>query len=144
MTIDWNQFTPFQSLLGGALIGLAAGFLLLFNGRIAGVSGIVAGLIKPTPAEWKWRLAFVLGLIAAPWMYQLVTALPLSTVDADWKSLILAGVLVGVGTRYGSGCTSGHGVCGLARISARSLAATLTFMASGFVSVYVIRHLLGA
>ena len=144
MTIDWNQFTPFQSLLGGALIGLAAAFLLLFNGRIAGVSGIVAGLIKPTPAEWKWRLAFVLGLIAAPWMYQLVTALPLSTVDADWKSLILAGVLVGVGTRYGSGCTSGHGVCGLARISPRSLAATLAFMASGFVSVYVIRHLLGA
>jgi len=144
MTIDWNQFTPFQSLLGGALIGLAAAFLLLCNGRIAGVSGIVAGLIKPTPAEWKWRLAFVLGLIAAPWMYQLVTALPLSTVDADWKSLILAGLLVGVGTRYGSGCTSGHGVCGLARISPRSLAATLAFMTSGFVSVYVIRHLLGA
>ena len=144
MTIDWNQFTPFQSLLGGALIGLAAAFLLLFNGRIAGVSGIVAGLIKPTPAEWKWRLAFVLGLIAAPWMYQLVTALPASTVDADWKSLILAGVLVGIGTRYGSGCTSGHGVCGLARLSPRSLAATLSFMASGFVSVYVIRHLLGA
>ena len=144
MAIDWNQFTPFQSLLGGALIGLAAAFLLLFNGRIAGVSGIVAGLIKPTPAEWKWRLAFVLGLIAAPWMYQLVTALPLSTVDADWKSLILAGLLVGVGTRYGSGCTSGHGVCGLARISPRSLAATLAFMLSGFVSVYVIRHLLGA
>jgi uncharacterized protein len=144
MAIDWNQFTPFQSLLGGALIGLAAAFLLLFNGRIAGVSGIVAGLIKPTPAEWKWRLAFVLGLISAPWMYQRVAALPLSTVDADWKSLILAGLLVGVGTRYGSGCTSGHGVCGLARISPRSLAATLAFMLSGFVSVYVIRHLLGA
>ena len=144
MAIDWNQFTPFQSLLGGALIGLAAAFLLLFNGRIAGVSGIVSGLIKPTPAEWKWRLAFVLGLILAPWMYQFVTALPPSTVDADWKSLILAGVLVGVGTRYGSGCTSGHGVCGLARISPRSLAATLVFMLSGFVSVYVIRHLLGA
>ena len=144
MAIDWNQFTPFQSLLGGALIGLAAAFLLLFNGRIAGVSGIVSGLIKQTPAEWKWRLAFVLGLISAPWMYQLVTALPLSTVDADWKSLILAGLLVGVGTRYGSGCTSGHGVCGLARISPRSLAATLAFMLSGFVSVYLIRHLLGA
>ncbi|MEI7431540.1 MAG: YeeE/YedE family protein, partial [Betaproteobacteria bacterium] len=138
MNLDWNQFTPLQSLLGGALIGLAAALMILFNGRVAGISGIVSGLLKPTPAEWKWRLAFVFGLIAAPWVYQLVAVLPASTVDADWPALILAGLLVGVGTRYGSGCTSGHGVCGLARLSPRSLMATLTFMLAGVVTVYLI------
>ncbi len=141
MNLDWNQFTPLQSLFGGALIGLSAALKILLNGRVAGISGIVSGLLKPTPAEWKWRLAFVLGLIAAPWGYQLVAVLPTSTVDAEWPALIVAGLLVGVGTRYGSGCTSGHGVCGLARLSPRSLMATLTFMAAGVVTVYLIRHL---
>ncbi|MBV5337063.1 MAG: YeeE/YedE family protein [Deltaproteobacteria bacterium] len=144
MNLDWNQFTPLQSLLGGALIGLAAALKILFNGRVAGISGIVSGLLKPTPAEWKWRLAFVFGLIAAPWAYQRVAVLPASNVEADWPMLIVAGLLVGIGTRYGSGCTSGHGVCGLARLSPRSLMATLTFMLAGIVTVYLIRHLLGA
>jgi uncharacterized membrane protein YedE/YeeE len=143
MTIDWIHLTPVSSLLGGALIGLAAALLMLFNGRIAGISGIVSGLLRPSRGEWAWRLAFVLGLLASPWLYQCVAALPESTVEADWPALLLAGLLVGVGTRYGSGCTSGHGVCGLARLSPRSLAATLAFMASGFVTVYVVRHLLG-
>jgi uncharacterized membrane protein YedE/YeeE len=143
MTIDWIHLTPVSSLLGGALIGLAAALLMLFNGRIAGISGIVSGLLRPTRNEWAWRLAFVLGIVASPWIYQCLAALPESTLDAGWPALVLAGLLVGVGTRYGSGCTSGHGVCGLARLSPRSLAATLAFMASGLVTVYVVRHLLG-
>jgi uncharacterized membrane protein YedE/YeeE len=143
MTIDWIHLTPVSSLLGGALIGLAAALLMLFNGRIAGISGIVSGLLRPTRNEWAWRLAFVLGIVASPWIYQCVAALPASTLDADWPALVFAGLLVGVGTRYGSGCTSGHGVCGLARLSPRSLAATLAFMLSGFVTVFVVRHLLG-
>ena len=143
MTIDWAHLTPVASLLGGALIGLAAALLMLFNGRIAGISGIVAGLLRPVRSEWAWRLAFVLGIIASPWLYQCIATLPATTLDADWPTLVLAGLLVGVGTRYGSGCTSGHGVCGLARLSPRSLAATLAFMLSGFVTVFVVRHLLG-
>jgi len=143
MTIDWIHLSPVSSLLGGALIGLAAALLILFNGRIAGISGIVAGLLRPVRSEWAWRLAFVLGIIASPWLYQCISALPATTLDADWPTLVLAGLLVGVGTRYGSGCTSGHGVCGLARLSPRSLAATLAFMLSGFVTVFVVRHLLG-
>jgi uncharacterized protein len=141
MTIDWNAFTPWPALIGGMLIGLAAAMFALLNGRIAGISGILGGLVKPTRGDIKWRLAFIGGLIVAPWAYRLFSALPTVQIDAGYVALAVAGLLVGVGTRYGSGCTSGHGVCGLSRLSLRSLAATLTFMGAGFVTVFVLRHL---
>ncbi len=144
MTIAWNSFTPYAALLGGALIGLAAAMLMLFSGRIAGISGIVGGLFRPSDGQRGWRIAFMMGLVISPLAYQLFTALPESSVDASWPVLVIAGLLVGFGTRYGSGCTSGHGVCGLSRLSPRSLAASLLFMAAGFATVYVLRHLLGA
>ena len=141
MTIDWNSFTPWPALAGGALIGLAAALLLLLNGRVAGISGVLGGLLKPVKGDIAWRAAFVLGLVGAPLAYLLFARLPVPRIDAEYAALIAAGLLVGVGTRYGSGCTSGHGVCGLARLSPRSLAATACFMASGFATVFVIRHL---
>lgn len=142
MLIDWNDFTPWASLAGGALIGLAAALLLLCNGRIAGVSGIVGGLIKPRLHDASWRIAFVGGLIVAPLIWQLFSQLPTIQINADYGLLIIAGLLVGIGTRYGAGCTSGHGVCGISRLSPRAIIATLTFMAAGFATVYVARHLL--
>ena len=141
MTIDWNSFTPWPALAGGALIGLAAALLLLLNGRVAGISGVLGGLLKPVKGDIAWRAAFVLGLVGAPLAYLLFARLPAPRIDAEYAALIAAGLLVGVGTRYGSGCTSGHGVCGLARLSPRSLVATACFMASGFATVFVIRHL---
>jgi uncharacterized membrane protein YedE/YeeE len=144
VTIDWNAFTPWAALAGGALIGLAATLLVLLNGRIAGISGILGGLLRPASGDVAWRAAFVGGLVAAPLLYGLVTALPPAVIDAGYPMLIAAGVIVGVGTRYGSGCTSGHGVCGLSRLSPRSLAATLAFMGAGFATVFVVRHVLGA
>ncbi|GHD68598.1 YeeE/YedE family protein [Jeongeupia chitinilytica] len=143
MTIDWSAFTPWSALIGGALIGVAASLLALGNGRIAGISGIVGGLLAPQRGETAWRLAFVGGLLAAPWAYRLVAAMPRLQFDSSWGVLIVAGLLVGFGTRLGSGCTSGHGVCGLSRLSPRSLAATLAFMAAGFATVFVVRHLIG-
>jgi uncharacterized membrane protein YedE/YeeE len=143
MTIDWNAFTPWASLAGGALVGLAAAMFLLLNGRIAGISGIVGGLLAPMRGDIAWRVAFVIGMVAAPTVWLLFTALPAAQIDADYPVLIIAGLLVGVGTRYGSGCTSGHGVCGLSRLSLRSLGATLAFMTAGFVTVFVVRHLIG-
>ena len=144
MTIDWMHFTPLTALCGGLLIGLAASVLLLFNGRIAGISGIVGGLLQRGKAgDLVWRVAFVLGLLLAPALYRLFAALPETRIDASWQMLIVAGVLVGFGSRLGSGCTSGHGVCGLSRLSPRSLLATATFMGTGFATVYVVRHLLG-
>lgn len=140
MTIDWLNFTPWSSLAGGILIGLAAAALLLLLGRIAGISGIVGGLLQPSKGDTGWRLAFVLGLLAAPTVYTLFQPLPEIEVSTDLPVLLAAGLLVGVGTRYGSGCTSGHGVCGLSRLSPRSLAATLVFMAAGFATVYMVRH----
>lgn len=140
--IDWNHFTPWSSLAGGALIGLAAALFLLLNGRIAGISGVLGGLLKPVRGDIAWRAAFILGLVGAPLVYGLFAGLPVPQIDADYAALIAAGLLVGVGTRYGSGCTSGHGVCGVARLSPRSLVATACFMAAGFASVLVIRHLL--
>ncbi|MFZ6842985.1 YeeE/YedE family protein [Undibacterium sp. RuTC16W] len=140
MTIAWQVFTPWTALIGGALIGLAVALLISFNGRIAGISGIVAGLLQPARGEWQWRAAFVAGLIMAPLLFRLFVALPVATIDADWLTVVIAGLLVGVGTRYGSGCTSGHGVCGLSCFSLRSLVATMTFMGSGFVVVYLVRH----
>ena len=139
MNIDWTHFTPWPSFAGGILIGLAAALLLLFNGRIAGISGIVGGLLRPARGDLAWRFAFVAGLVIAPLAYGLARALPAVTVEADLPTLVLAGLLVGVGTRYGAGCTSGHGVCGLSRGSPRSLAATLAFMLAGFATVFLAR-----
>lgn len=142
MTIAWTEFTPWTALIGGSLIGLAATGLLLLNGRIAGISGILAGCLRPVRGDTLWRLAFLVGLMATPALWLLFSTLPPIQIDADYPTLVFAGLLVGLGTRYGSGCTSGHGVCGLSRLSPRSLAATLTFMAAGFATVYLIRHLL--
>ncbi len=142
ITIDWPNFTPWTALAGGALIGLAASLLILLNGRIAGISGILGGLLRPAPGEIAWRAAFLIGLVASPWLYALAAPLPAVRIEAPEGLLIAAGLLVGLGTRYGAGCTSGHGVCGLSRLSPRSLAATLGFMAAGFATVYVLRHLI--
>ena len=125
------------------LIGLAAALFVLLNGRIAGISGVIGGLLKPVKDDVAWRAVFVLGLVSAPWVYALFAALPQPRIDASFGALVIAGLLVGVGTRYGSGCTSGHGVCGLARLSLRSLVATVAFMTAGFATVFVTRHLLG-
>lgn len=142
MTIDWNHFTPLSSLAGGVLIGVAAALLALCNGRIAGISGIVGGLLRPQRGDLGWRAAFVIGLILAPLLYRVLTPLPEIRIEAGSGLIILAGLLVGVGTRYGAGCTSGHGICGLSRRSPRSIVATLSFMAAGFATVFVMRHLL--
>ena len=142
MTIDWNAFTPASALAGGALIGLAAALLWLLNGRIAGISGVLGGLLKPVRGDIAWRVAFVLGIMAAPLVYALIATPVTPQIDASFPVLIVAGLLVGVGTRYGSGCTSGHGVCGVSRLSPRSLVATASFMAAGFVTVWLIRHVL--
>ena len=143
MTIDWTHFTPWTSLAGGLLIGLATAMLLLLSGRIAGISGIVGGLLRPAKGDVAWRVAFVAGLLAAPLVFSMAAPLPQVRIDAGTATLIAAGLLVGVGTRYGSGCTSGHGVSGLSRGSPRSIVATASFMAAGFLTVFVVRHLLG-
>lgn len=142
MTIDWNAFTPWWALAGGVLIGISAAMFVLLNGRIAGISGILGGLLKREPGDAGWRIAFLLGLVVAPAAYALFATLPARTIEASDGALVLAGLLVGVGTRYGGGCTSGHGVCGLSRLSLRSLVATLVFMGAGFATVFVTRHLL--
>lgn len=143
MNIDWNVFTPWASLGGGALIGVAAAMFVLLNGRIAGVSGVLGSLLKPVKGDIAWRVAFIAGLVLAPLLYLLLAEWPAAQIDASFGALVLAGLLVGVGTRYGGGCTSGHGVCGLSRLSPRSAVATLVFMAAGFATVFVMRHLLG-
>ena len=140
MTIDWNSFTPFSSLAGGALIGLATALLVLWLGRIAGISGIVGSLLSVPRGESAWRLAFLAGLIAAPVLYGVFSHRPALRMDAGPGTLIVSGLLVGLGTRYASGCTSGHGVCGLSLGSLRSLVATLAFMGAGFATVFVVRH----
>jgi uncharacterized protein len=142
MSIAWNAFTPVSALLGGALIGAAAAAFAILNGRIAGISGILGGLLRPERGDIAWRAAFVAGLVAAPFAYGTLTALPEIRVDAGYAVLVAAGFLVGIGTRYGSGCTSGHGVCGISRLSPRSIVATLAFMAAGFATVFVARHLI--
>lgn len=143
MMIDWNNFTPWPSLAGGLMIGIATALFLVFNGRIAGISGIVGGLLTPARGDIAWRLAFVGGLVLSPLVFSSIAPLPQVHIDASYPVLILAGLLVGIGTRYGSGCTSGHGVCGLSRRSPRSMVATVAFMSAGFVTVYVVRHLVG-
>jgi uncharacterized protein len=142
MTIDWTHFTPGSALAGGILIGLAAAWLILANGRILGASGLLGGLIPPRAGEWRWRAEAILGLIAAPFVARLLFAPATPVIEANAVTLIAGGLLVGFGTRLANGCTSGHGVCGLARLSPRSLAATATFMAAGFATVFLVRHAL--
>lgn len=145
MTIDWNHFTPWTSLAGGLLIGLAAVMLMAVRGRIAGISGIVAGLLQfsNVPAgHFAWRLVFLAGVLASGAAATLLFAPPEVRISVDDGMIVMAGLLVGFGTRMGSGCTSGHGVCGLGRLSIRSLVATLAFMASGFITAGVVLHLL--
>ena len=142
MLIDWTHFTPWAALAGGVLLGLASALFVLLNGRVLGISGIVGGLLRPRAGDMGWRLAFVLGMLVAPGLYWLVVGPTQPRIDATWGMVVMAGLLVGVGTRYGSGCTSGHGVCGLSRMSPRSLVATLAFMGAGFVTVFLIRHAL--
>ena len=144
MSIAWNAFTPASALIGGAIIGAAAALFAVLNGRIAGISGILGGLMRPQAGDVSWRIAFVAGLVAAPLTWGLVAALPEIRVDASVPTLAAAGLLVGAGTRYGGGCTSGHGVCGVSRLSPRSIVATLSFMAAGFATVFVARHLIGS
>lgn len=140
-----TEFTPGQSLAGGLLIGLAAVLLMALNGRIAGVTGILSMLLPPAMAtDWAWRIAFLGGMVASPLFYMLATGgLPALQVGTPAPLLLASGVIVGVGVIYGSGCTSGHGVCGLARLSPRSIAAVLTFMATAVATVFVVRHILG-
>lgn len=141
MTLNWTAFTPASALAGGALIGLAAALLILLGGRIAGISGILGGLLRRVPGERAWRAAFIGGLVVSPWMYAALAAPLARRIEAGWPTLLAAGLIVGIGTRYGAGCTSGHGVCGLSRLSWRSAVATATFMAAGFATVFVARHL---
>jgi uncharacterized membrane protein YedE/YeeE len=145
MNLDWAHFTPLPSLIGGIMLGLASAVFILVNGRILGISGIVGGLLPPKAGDTSWRIAFVLGMVAAPSVFHaLVPAEYISPprVDAtDWM-VVAAGLMVGIGTRYASGCTSGHGVCGLSRLSPRSLIATASFMGAGFAIVYIVRHVI--
>jgi len=146
VTIDWVNFTPWLSLAGGLLIGLATLMLMYFKGRVAGISGVIGSLmqVKNTPpGHFSWRIAFVLGLVLSSAIYGLFAVMPASEINASYGLIVLAGLLVGFGTRMGSGCTSGHAVCGLSRLSVRSIAATFSFMASGFVTAYIVFHVLG-
>ena len=142
MTIDWASFTPASAAVGGLLVGLGSVMLLLLNGRVAGVSGIVGGLFRPSRAELPWRIAFIAGLVLSPILYAAVTRFPDIVIAASYPTLIAGGLLVGFGTRLGSGCTSGHGICGVSRLSMRSIVAVLCFCLAGFATVFVVRHVL--
>ncbi len=144
MNLDWANFTPWSSLTGGIVLGIASALFILINGRILGISGILGGLLPPKIGDTTWRIAFLLGMFAAPTVFHAVVPAEYITaprIEATEWMIVVAGLLVGVGTRYASGCTSGHGVCGLSRLSPRSLVATASFMSAGFVTVYVVRHL---
>jgi uncharacterized membrane protein YedE/YeeE len=143
MSIDWINFTPWASLGGGALIGLSVGVFVLANGRVAGISGLLGSVMRFGSEGWSEKALFLLGLVIAPVLWGLFGVLPQIEITAQWPALVMAGLLVGLGTRYGSGCTSGHGVCGISRLSPRSLVATVCFMTAGFATVYLIRHVLG-
>lgn len=143
ITVDWQAFTPWSALLGGVLIGLAAAGFMLLNGRIAGISGILGELLTGAGSDRTWRIAFLVGMLVAPLISWVLFSLPAIEINAGLPMIIVAGLLVGLGTRYGSGCTSGHGVCGLSRVSPRSLMATIAFMTAGFITVYLIRHVIG-
>ena len=145
MNLDWAHFTPWASSIGGIILGVASASFILVNGRILGISGIMGGLMPPKVGDTFWRISFLLGLFIAPTVFHAVVPAQYITaprIDASELTVIAAGLLVGIGTRYASGCTSGHGVCGLSRLSPRSLVATASFMFSGFVMVYVMRHVL--
>jgi len=145
MNIDWNHFTPWASLAGGVLLGLASAAFILVNGRILGISGIIGGLMMPKKGDIEWRISFLLGMFAAPFAMGFLFPsdwVQVPHIEAGYIAIAIAGLLVGFGTRFGSGCTSGHGVCGLSRLSARSLVATLTFMGFGFLMVYVVQHII--
>jgi uncharacterized protein len=142
MSIDWIHFTPWRSLAGGLLLGVATAMFLLLNGRVLGISGIAGGLLRPGRGDALWRVLFLAGLVASPWVLESFYEVPAPRFDTGWGTLVAAGLLVGFGTRLGSGCTSGHGVCGVARLSPRSIVATLCFMATGFATVFAVRHLL--
>jgi len=144
MNIDWQHFTPWASLMGGLLLGVASAVFILINGRILGISGILGGLLPPKVGDISWRVAFLLGMLAAPTVFMTLAPAGFASeprIDAGFWTVIVAGLLVGIGTRYASGCTSGHGVCGLSRLSPRSLVATLSFMGTGFFIVYIVRHI---
>ncbi|MGF6596844.1 putative membrane protein YedE/YeeE [Paraburkholderia sp. GAS448] len=143
MSIDLVSFTPLLSLAGGLAIGVAATVLILFNGRIAGISGILGGLLAWPRNDVAWRTAFLAGLVGAPVVAGLAGQTMALDIQAGWGGILVAGLLVGMGTRYASGCTSGHGVCGISRGAVRSLVATATFMLAGFATVFVQRHLTG-
>ena len=142
MTIDWSAFSPWPALAGGVLIGLAAAMFILLNGRIVGISGIVGGLFSARGGDVSWRILIIAGMLLAPVLWIFLVERPVIRIDAGYPLLIIAGLLVGISTRYGAGCTSGHGVCGISRFSPRSIVATLAFMGTGFVTVYIMRHLL--
>ncbi len=145
MNIDWLHFTPWASLSGGVLLGVASAMFILLNGRILGISGILGGLLPPKLGDSVWRVAFLLGMLAAPLAFNALAPAGFAStprIDATELTVIAAGLLVGIGTRYAGGCTSGHGVCGLSRMSSRSLVATLSFMGAGFITVYLLRHII--
>ena len=144
MQIDWLSFTPIPSLLGGVILGLSAALYVLLHGRILGISGIVSGLIRSKSEDRAWRVALILGLLTAPILAALLFGIrPIVETKADTFLIVLAGLFVGIGALYGSGCTSGHGICGLSRLSPRSLVATISFMTAGFLTVYFFRHIIG-
>lgn len=138
-----TEFTPFASLAGGALIGLAAVLLMAMHGRVAGMTGILTGVLPPVSSDWAWRVAFLAGAIAAPAILVASGGTVEFDVPVSSTALVIGGLIVGVGVTYGSGCTSGHGVCGMARLSPRSIVATLVFMAATFATVFVTRHVIG-
>lgn len=143
MMIDWSHFTPWSAISGGVLLGIASALFILANGRILGISGIVGGLLPPKMGDAGWRIAFLAGMFAAPWVFLLIAPadfISVPRIQANTITTVIAGLLVGIGTRYASGCTSGHGVCGLSRLSPRSLVATLSFMGAGFGTVLIVRH----
>lgn len=143
MNVDWLNFTPWSSLAGGMLIGLAASLFVVANGRIAGISGLIGSLLQRGSEGVSEKALFLLGLLIAPLLWGVLATLPRIEFQNGWLGLLVAGLLVGIGTRYGSGCTSGHGVCGLSRLSPRSMIATACFMFSGFATVFVLRHVMG-
>jgi len=139
-----ENFTLITGLIGGALIGLAAVVFLALNGRVAGISGIAGGLLGGGGPDFSWRAAFIIGLVVGPLVVGFAMgAMPTVQIEAGWPLLIAAGLLVGFGTRLGSGCTSGHGVCGIARGAGRSIAATLVFMTAAALTVFIVRHVIG-
>ena len=138
-----TEFTPYYSLLGGVLIGLAATLLMAFHGRIAGMTGILQGILPPFAADWQWRAAFLAGAVAAPFVFTNLGGIIDFAVPVATLPMIIGGFIVGAGVYFGSGCTSGHGVCGMARLSPRSIAATTVFMIAAFITVYVTRHVIG-